>query len=98
MNLFKLLSIPVSIFPGSCILKNPNIHLSNFFFQAKSKPKFLTKEEREALALKKRAEMVEEKQKKFEEERKKREELFKEGKQVFFMLYLKSLVLPCASF
>lgn len=49
--------------------------------EAKAKPKFLTKEEREALALKKRAEMVEEKQKKFEEERKKREELFKEGKQ-----------------
>eukprot|EP00088_Acartia_fossae_P034854 TRINITY_DN3582_c0_g1_i2.p1 TRINITY_DN3582_c0_g1~~TRINITY_DN3582_c0_g1_i2.p1 ORF type:complete len:831 (-),score=239.68 TRINITY_DN3582_c0_g1_i2:433-2880(-) len=49
--------------------------------QEKSKPKFLSKEEREALALKRRAEMVEERQKKFEEERKKREELFKEGKQ-----------------
>jgi len=49
--------------------------------EAKSKPKFLTKEEREALALKRRAEMVEERQRKFEEERKKREDLFKEGKQ-----------------
>ena len=42
----------------------------------------MSKEEREALALKRRAEMVEERQKKFEEERKKREDLFKEGKQV----------------
>merc|ERR1712106_346707 len=46
----------------------------------KSKPKFLTKEERAAEALKRRAEKVEEIRRVQDEERKRREDFNKEGK------------------
>jgi len=49
--------------------------------EEKAKPKFLSKEERAALALKRRAEQVEEMRAKQDEERKKREDFNKDAKQ-----------------